>query len=246
MDLRPQTESPLPTAIGVEELPDPGDRFPYANWGPGAAILALLVAFTAQFFFVIPVAVVEGGVESGEDLSEAAEVILQGLFVAALLIASYVVAAIKGADFAQAARRLGLRGFRPSALLWMLAAVGAYLLIAVLFTALIGEPEQEDIAEDFGPVGIQIVLVVLAAGFAEEVAFRGLLFGGLRTRMPGWAAALISAAIFGALHAFTGISAVPVLIGFGFVLALLYERTGSIVPGIVLHMLNNALALAAQ
>lgn len=239
-------EAKLPAAMGVEESPDPDDRFPYANWGAGAAILALFVAFVAQLFFAIPILAIEGGVEEDANLSEAAEVILQGLFVAALLAASYVVAAIKGADVATAARRLGLRGFKPSALLWMLAAIGAYLLIAVVFTAILGEPEQEDIAEDFGPVGIQIALVVLAAGFAEEVAFRGLLFGGLRTRMPGWAAALISAAIFGSLHAFTGIGAVPVLIGFGFVLALLYERTGSIVPGIVLHMLNNAIALAAQ
>ena len=30
---------------------------------------------------------------------------------------------------------------------------------------------------------------------------------------------------------------------FGFLLALLYEKTGSIVPGILLHMLNNSVAL---
>ena len=29
-------------------------------------------------------------------------------------------------------------------------------------------------------------------------------------------------------------------------LALLYERTGSIVPGILLHMLNNSIALLGQ
>ena len=38
----------------------------------------------------------------------------------------------------------------------------------------------------------------------------------------------------------------PPLIAFGFILALLYERTGSIVPGILLHMLNNTVALLAQ
>ena len=38
----------------------------------------------------------------------------------------------------------------------------------------------------------------------------------------------------------------PPLIAFGFMLALLYERTGSIVPGILLHMLNNSVALLAQ
>ena len=35
----------------------------------------------------------------------------------------------------------------------------------------------------------------------------------------------------------------PPLIVFGFLLALLYERTGSILPGILLHMLNNIVAL---
>ena len=73
-----------------------------------------------------------------------------------------------------------------------------------------------------------------------------MLFGGLRTRLPRLAAALISGLIFGGLHALTGISAVPPLIVFGFVLALLYEKTGSIVPGIVLHMLNNSVALIGQ
>ena len=70
-----------------------------------------------------------------------------------------------------------------------------------------------------------------------------MLFGGLRERLPRLAAALISGLIFGGLHATTGISAVPPLIVFGFVLALLYEKTGSIVPGILLHMLNNSVAL---
>ena len=44
----------------------------------------------------------------------------------------------------------------------------------------------------------------------------------------------------------TGVSAVPPLIVFGFLLALLYEKTGSIIPGILLHMLNNSVALLGQ
>ena len=128
----------------------------------------------------------------------------------------------------------------------MLAAAGAYLLFAAAYVALVGEPHQKDIAEKFGAVPVQILLIVIAAPIGEEVCFRGFLFGGLRERLPRIAAALISAAIFGALHATTGISAVPPLIFFGLVLALLYERTGSIVPGILLHMLNNSVALIGQ
>jgi membrane protease YdiL (CAAX protease family) len=39
---------------------------------------------------------------------------------------------------------------------------------------------------------------------------------------------------------------VPPLIALGFIFCLLYEKTGSIVPGMLLHMLNNSVALLAQ
>ena len=126
------------------------------------------------------------------------------------------------------------------------ATVGAYLTFAAIYVAILGEPQQDDIAEELGPVPFQILLIVIAAPIGEELCFRGMLFGGLREKMPGWAAALISAAIFGGLHAVTGIEAVPVLIFLGFALALLYEKTGSIVPGILLHALNNSVALLGQ
>ena len=126
------------------------------------------------------------------------------------------------------------------------AAIGIYLVVVMVYVALVGEPEQDDFADDLGPLPIQILLIAIAAPISEEVCFRGMLFGGLRERLPMWAAALISAALFGLLHATTGISAVPPLIAFGFLLALLYERTGSILPGILLHMLNNSVALLAS
>ena len=87
---------------------------------------------------------------------------------------------------------------------------------------------------------------MIAAPISEEICFRGMLFGGLRERLPRLAAALLAGLVFGGLHALTGVTAVPPLIVFGFVLALLYERTGSIVPCILLHMLNNSVALLAQ
>jgi membrane protease YdiL (CAAX protease family) len=163
------------------------------------------------------------------------------------LMVPMAIAAQRGAvGLGEVLERLGVRGFRPSALGWMAAAIGAYLLFAVLYTQLILEPHQEDIAEGFGTIPVQVALIVVAAPIGEEVCFRGMLFGGLREKLPRLAAALISGVIFGALHAITGISAVPPLIVFGLLLALLYEKTGSIVPGIILHMLNNSVALLGQ
>jgi membrane protease YdiL (CAAX protease family) len=128
----------------------------------------------------------------------------------------------------------------------MALTVVLYLAFNIFYSAVITEPHQQDIAKGFGAIPIQILLIVFAAPVTEEICFRGMLFGGLRTKLPRIAAALICGLIFGALHALTGVTAVPPLIVFGFLLALLYERTGSIIPGMLLHMLNNTVALLSQ
>lgn len=219
--------------------------FPYANWGPWAAVLGVLLALGTGIVLSVPVAIVDQPA-SGEDLSDVANALVQLATALGFLLVPFAIAAGRGATVRRAASQLGLRRFRPSAVKWMFAAIGAYLLFAILYTAIFGQPEQKDIAEEFGTVPVQILLIVVAAPISEEVCFRGMLFGGLRERWPRIAAALLSGLIFGGLHAVTGLSAVPPLIAFGFILALLYEKTGSIVPGIILHMLNNSVALIGQ
>lgn len=222
-----------------EGLPTP---FPYSNWGPWAAVLGLLLALATGVVLSVPVLIIDKPPSAGE-LSDAASAISQLLSELSFLFVPIAIAAWRGATFSQALSRLGFRRFRPSAAGWMLAAIGAYLLFAIAYIAIFGAPKQKDIAEDFGSVPVQVLLIAFVAPICEETCFRGFLFGGLRERLPRLAAALISGLIFGGLHATTGLSAVPVLVAFGFVLALLYEKTGSIIPGILLHMLNNSVAL---
>jgi membrane protease YdiL (CAAX protease family) len=180
-------------------------------------------------------------------LTTAANVLVQLATALGFLLVPMALASMRGAaSMREILARLGARLFRPGALKWMAAAIGAYLLFAALYSKLVVVPHQKDIAEGFGPIPIQVALIVIAAPISEEVCFRGMLFGGLRTRLPRIAAALLSGLIFGGLHALTGVSAVPPLIAFGFILALLYEKTGSVVPGILLHMLNNSVALLGQ
>ena len=185
--------------------------------------------------------------EADGKLSTGANILVQLATALGFLLVPFAIAVWRGAaGVGEAAARLGIRPFRPSALKWMAAAIGAYLVFTALYVSLIGEPHQEDIAKGFGVLPIQVLLIVIAAPISEEVCFRGMLYGGLRERLPRIAAALIAGVIFGGLHALTGISAVPPLIVFGFLLSLLYEKTGSIVPGIILHMLNNCVALLGQ
>jgi uncharacterized protein len=221
-----------------------GREFPPSNWGPKGALLGAVLAIVTGLVLGLPaIAFTEGD----DELTTVGNVVAQVGLVLGLLLVPLAVAHSHGSrSLGESLRRLGVRAFRPSAFKWMAAAVGAYLLFAALYSTLILEPEQEDIAESFGPVPVQILLIVFGAAIAEEVCFRGLLFGGLRERLPRVPAALIAGTVFGLLHAFTGLSAVPPLIALGFVFCLLYEKTGSIVPGILLHMLNNSVALAAQ
>jgi membrane protease YdiL (CAAX protease family) len=205
----------------------------------------VLLALGVGIMLGIPAVIVDSPGEG--DLSTGANIVVQLATALGFLLVPMAIAARWGASsVGQALQRLGVRGFRPGALKWMLAAIGAYLVFAALYAGIFGVPEQEDIAESFGTLPVQILLIVVAAPVSEEICFRGMLFGGLRRRYPRVIAALLSALIFGGLHALTGLSAVPPLIAFGFILALLYEKTGSIVPGIILHMLNNSVALIGQ
>lgn len=222
----------------------PPASFPYSSWGPGAALLGLFVALGVQSMLLGLVVAVDRPGEG--DLSTTATVFLQALMALAFVAIPLVIASMGRVPWREALRRLGLRGFSSEAVAWMGVAVGAYLVFVAAYVAVVGEPDQEDIAEAFGSLPFQILLIAIAAPISEELFFRGMLFGGMRRRMPRLLAALVSAVVFGGLHAFTGLSAVPPLIAFGFILALLYEKTGSIVPGILLHALNNSVALAAQ
>ncbi len=229
----------------AQVAPPPRPRFPYANWGPGWAIGGVLIALGAGIAFSIPAAIA-GHKENG-DLTTFGNVGVQLATALGFLLVPMAIAGWRGASSTgEILSRLGVRRFKPSSIGWMALAIVSYLTFAALYSVLILEPHQEDIAEGFGAIPVQVLLIAIAAPISEEVCFRGMLFGGLRQRLPRLAAALIAALIFGALHAVTGISAVPPLIFFGFVLCLLYEKTGSIVPGIILHMLNNSVALLGQ
>ncbi len=232
------------TCGAMEANLPPKAAFPYSNWGPTTAVLGVLLALGTGIVLGIPAVLIDHP-KSGE-LSTWANVVIQLATAVGFVMVPMIIAARRGASFREALARLGARRFHPSALKWMAAAIGFYLFAAFTYAVLIGEPHQKDIAKGFGAIPIQVILIVFAAPIGEEVCFRGMLFGGLRERLPRLGAALLSALIFGGLHAITGITAVPPLIVFGFVLALLYEKTGSIIPGILLHALNNSVALLGQ
>lgn len=85
-----------------------------------------------------------------------------------------------------------------------------------------------------------LVEYVILAPIFEELAFRGLLFAMLRRRFTFLPAALLSATIFALAHGYSLLGFMSVLWS-GFLWAWIYDRTGSLIPGMVAHAVNNLL-----
>jgi len=83
-------------------------------------------------------------------------------------------------------------------------------------------------------------LVAISAGFTEEILYRGFLTYVLLTSFPAlgiWLSILISSLLFGLGHLYQGISGVLQTFIIGLILSLVFLATGSLLPGIIMHML---------
>ena len=87
------------------------------------------------------------------------------------------------------------------------------------------------------------VAVGILAPLAEEIVFRGAILRtllGMVSKKNHWVAIMVSAALFGAAH---GNAAQFVNALFmGLLLGWMYYRTKSLVPGILMHWVNNTMA----
>lgn len=85
--------------------------------------------------------------------------------------------------------------------------------------------------------------VSLSAGFAEELAYRGLLFT-LVAALAGswWVAALVCAALFGIVHLFQGWKGAGVASLMGLREHVVVGLTGTLVVAIAVHVLHDAIA----
>jgi membrane protease YdiL (CAAX protease family) len=89
-------------------------------------------------------------------------------------------------------------------------------------------------------VAISLLEYVVLAPLFEEIVFRGLLFATLRRRFGWGSSALISASIFAVAHGY-GLLGFASVLWSGIVWAWAYEKTGSVLPGMAGHALNNLL-----
>lgn len=87
---------------------------------------------------------------------------------------------------------------------------------------------------------VSVLEYVIFAPIFEELAFRGLLFAMLRRRFEFLPAACISTSLFALAHGYSLLGFISVFWS-GFLWAWIYERTGSLIPGMIAHAINNLL-----
>ncbi len=83
---------------------------------------------------------------------------------------------------------------------------------------------------------------VLLAPFFEELIFRGILFTTLRTRFNFPLSMVASGLIFALAHGY-GLIAFLTVLWSGLLWAWAYERTGSVIPGMLAHAVNNGVVV---
>jgi membrane protease YdiL (CAAX protease family) len=128
---------------------------------------------------------------------------------------------------------------------WMLVASGLLVLLAYRLDGrkMPAQPAMEFMLH--APLGLKLTVAavaVLVAPVAEELLFRGVFFGSLRSVIGYWPAALGSSLLFAAVHQAPA-QLLPIAV-LGLALCWLYNRTGSLWPGIVVHATQNALSTA--
>jgi len=137
----------------------------------------------------------------------------------------------------------------PQALKWMPMCLVINIVIAIVISYIEAYLSAFGIAmpdSDFTIVKpsalaltLQFLYVIVIGPLAEELIYRGLILTLLRP-FGKWLAVFFSALIFGIMHG--NIPQAASAFGSAIVMALIAVSCGSIVPTIIIHILNNAIA----
>ncbi|WP_228469616.1 CPBP family intramembrane glutamic endopeptidase [Paenibacillus sp. JNUCC31] len=156
------------------------------------------------------------------------------------------------AAYALRIRNLRAFGFRMTERKWLLVAVvigiaafgGCFVIEGIYYHFITEINTQADFqtAAQGGPLSLFILIITgaILTPLSEEFVFRGVIANALN-RYGAWAGVVGSAAIFGVIHGFTVILLDAFMVGI--LVGYLFRKTGSIWPGVVVHIVYNGLNL---
>jgi membrane protease YdiL (CAAX protease family) len=153
-----------------------------------------------------------------------------------------------------AAVGLALKDFFQGSFLGVLGYLGflPVLLVAVFISYLLGkyfniEPQSQPIfdllmKEERMPILVILTVFVGVIGpVIEEIFFRGFLYSALKKRFTIGMSMFLTSFVFAALHMNT-LGFLPIF-SLAFVLVYMFDKTGSLVPSIVIHCAHNCMII---
>ena len=206
----------------------------------GRVIKLLLLYFAYQLaitgMFMVAY-MIKNGVQGMPDMAGAGymSVVMWAQFVSTLAIGIHLVL---GKYVSADAFRLRISGR------WSLLLASAIFIVAMglwtnYFSELAGLPDNmKEMFEQMMNNPLGIISIVVLAPLVEELLFRGAIQGHLmrKWKMP-YLGIVVSSLIFGVVHGN------PALIPFAFVVGIalgwVYYLTGSLLPGVLMHFINN-------
>lgn len=227
-----------------ENPPETRSRVIWRDKVEGAdLVLATLICLTVTFVAVGMAATQTAGPNSlaGILVSDISTGFAAGLCFVLLVIVAPTSSTPRSVGFTTGFSKKFLALGVACGFLLTLLVLGLSVLYEVIFSSSSGDAAS---SSSLLPVeGVTHVLLLVISGgllvpLAEEFLFRGLLYTYLR-RWGVLVAVSVSAVIFGLLH--LSVVQFPLHILSGVVLALLYERSGSLWPSVAMHATYNTL-----
>lgn len=167
-------------------------------------------------------------------------VLLTAFFGVGLVAVMVAVAPLGSA--APAALGIKAAGWRPI-VLGVLTTTALSFAVSQLGVQPEGVRQVTDIIRRPAEVFPLFAILALLAPLVEELVFRGLLYGWLAGRWGQPVAFVVSSLAFAAAHVEPAHAVLVLPLGLWF--GWLRWRTGSLVPSLVAHTINNGLAVAA-
>lgn len=257
--------SPGPDNIAapIGDVPPKLSPLPWQWQDIGKAILFVLISSTILMLVIMGIAMGMGTISDETFGLVATPIFVMGLGIYGIVIVAVYLFAIRR-DLNDATRigqsvaeRWALLGWRTFEVKWI------WLLLPLLFVQFAGmsianllfvapfvdsdyeNPQIEAItgggALSNSDLFLLMILVAVVAPFAEELFFRGMLYPLLRQRWSMWPAIVINGLLFSLIHLLPPL--LPGLFVVGMVLAWVRERSGSLIPCIMLHALQNGVVL---
>ena len=235
------------------------ERLPPHRYRGASIIVLLLIATVAALTIVTPYLADIQRFSGGEPTSVPGALVILASTQAGLVAVGILFVALPNA--LPGVRLLPSRGAVRSILIGFVAAIPAWIGAALLGYALARLLELFGRRPDVGVVEqaigsldptVLILAIVLIAPIAEELFFRGVVFNAWLREYGERRAYLGSALLFATIHVDTtswdaliasGVTVVPVILGLGLALAIVYHRTGSLAASMALHAGFNGISL---